>query len=80
MVCDHVGPEENERSPRVSCAAPQGAVLLGYSSASSFLSALSQGRLPGLAATDALRPGARGGPRRMWKRSTILEELARRTG
>lgn len=55
----------------------QAASLLGYKSLNSFSSALSQGNIPGLATPDAMKAGTRGGPRRMWKRSTILTARTR---
>ncbi|MGI5255653.1 helix-turn-helix transcriptional regulator [Actinacidiphila glaucinigra] len=55
----------------------QAAALLGYKSLNSFSSALAQGNLPGLATPDAMQAGARGGPRRRWKRSTVLAARTR---
>lgn len=57
---------------------PEAAALLGYGNWKSFSSALSQGTWPELKEPDELQAGARGGPRRMWKRSTILAARARR--
>ncbi|MFI1176821.1 hypothetical protein [Streptomyces melanogenes] len=50
------------------------ASLLGYGSAASFSSALSQGRIPELPEPDTLQreEGRRGGARKKWRRSTVL--------
>ncbi|MGX1915312.1 helix-turn-helix transcriptional regulator [Streptomyces phaeochromogenes] len=57
------------------------AALLGYGSAASFSSALSQGRVPELPEPDSLekKKGARGRPSRKWRRATIVA-VARRRG
>lgn len=75
-------PEQPKASPQGDpdelLAAPQAAAILGYTSADSFISALAQGKLPGLSEPDAMQPGTRGGPRRLWRRSKVIAVAARK--
>jgi predicted DNA-binding transcriptional regulator AlpA len=59
---------------------PEVASLLGYGSAASFSSALSQGRIPELPEPDVLEKeaGRRGPARKKWRRSTVVAAGRRR--
>lgn len=63
-----------EGDPDELLGTTQVASLLGYGSAASFSSALSQGRIPQLPEPDTLQreEGRRGGARKKWRRSTVL--------
>ncbi|MGW7385296.1 hypothetical protein [Streptomyces sp. NPDC054794] len=56
------------------------ASLFGYSSVASFSSALYQGRIPELPEPETLerQEGSRGGPRKKWRRATILAAARKR--
>ncbi|MEU5436479.1 hypothetical protein AB0G73_24295 [Streptomyces sp. NPDC020719] len=69
-----------EGDPDELLTVDQAAALLGFKSATSFSSSLSQGNLPLLKETDGILPGARGRARQAWSRHRILEQAAQRSG